>query len=212
MKKPVRLIIAALLLVLLGAWMAYYISGTPEFSLYRSRKAAQSHNWKGFQKYVDVDNILDKSIEVLADLQMNPAQSDSGTSVNLGGLFAKGFMFLFKNDLKKVLKSEVRYFIDHGEFEKRKREEEVGSAVTLSDYWTTLDPEKSYKGRTRADISGDEAKVSFTFHPRGAAADITVWILMSHRDGYWKITDIQNMKEVIRALDKCREAAGSQVE
>ena len=213
MKFPKKLLFILVAFVIIAGGGFYYFTGTPEYSLYQIKKSAENHNWNKFQHYVDVNKILDNSIDIFTDLHLNSnsssdslhADTSQAMTINVGSMIAKGFMFFLKPELKKMLRSELKYFIEHGEFEKKKEtEDESNNEINLSTYWDALNPASSFKDRSLNKVSDDTAISSFIFEPKGLNKEIRLEIKMTKQEHYWKIVEVSNLKEVLQSLDKAK--------
>jgi len=106
MKKVV--IIAIVILAVLASGSFYYFTGTPTYSLYKLKKAIQNHDSTTFNKYVDVDRVVENLLET-ASAQMEKEMGDLKDNPfgELGVNLAKGLLPFFKEGMKNEINKSI---------------------------------------------------------------------------------------------------------
>jgi len=106
MKKAI--IIAAVVLAILASGSFYYLTGTPTYSLFKLKKAIQNHDSSTFNKYVDVDRVVENLFET-ASTQMEKEMGDLGDNPfgELGVNLAKGLLSSFKEGMKNEINKSI---------------------------------------------------------------------------------------------------------
>ncbi len=97
-------IVVGLLLVLLSLFV--YFRSTPQYSLIQIKKASQERDYALFEKYVDVNSIVDN---VFAELMQDTDQKE-------GDLFA-GILSGMTNTMKDTTKTAFKTAVENGEYE-----------------------------------------------------------------------------------------------
>lgn len=106
MKKAIIVTFIAIIVIASGSF--YYYVGTPSYSLYKLKKAIQNHDSASFNKYVDVDRIVDDLMNTavaqtekeMGDLKDNPFGE-------LGMTIAKGLMSSMKEQMKTEINKSI---------------------------------------------------------------------------------------------------------
>lgn len=106
MKKTI--IIVVIILALLASGSFYYFIGTPTYSLYKLKKAVQNHDSAKFNKYVDVDRVVENLFET-ASAQMEKEIGDSKDNPlgEFGIDLAKGLLSTFKEGMKNEINKSI---------------------------------------------------------------------------------------------------------
>jgi|GEM_PF-1251914 len=105
MKKIILGVVVAL--IILGS-SYYYFKGTPRYSLYQTKKAIQDHDSITFNKYVDVDRIVDN----LTDEGSKSIETEMNSSADSLGELGKGMVKAFLPMLKGGLKNSINKSIE----------------------------------------------------------------------------------------------------
>jgi hypothetical protein len=105
MKKII--IIAVVVFALLASGSFYYFTGTPTYSLYKLKKAVQNHDSATFNKYVDVDRVVEGLFDT-ASSQMEKEMGDQNNSLGEFGItLAKGLLSSFKDQMKSEINKSI---------------------------------------------------------------------------------------------------------
>lgn len=104
MKKLILIPIAVI--VILGA-SYYYFEGTPRYSLWQTKKAIQDHDSISFNKYVDVDRIVNSLTDEGSKSIESEMNSSSDSLGELGRGMIKAFLPMFKDSLKNSINKSI---------------------------------------------------------------------------------------------------------
>jgi len=108
--KKIILILVAIVLIL-GSFY-YYFKGTPRYSLYQAKKAIQKHDSFSFNKYVDVDRVVNG----LTDEGFKSVEGEMNSSADalgeLGKDLAKAFLPALKDGLKNSINKSIEEISD----------------------------------------------------------------------------------------------------
>lgn len=87
-----------------------YIKSTPQYSLYETYLAIKNRNYDSFSKYVDVNSVIDNTIDKLLSQQNNPTNPNDKTAQEL----TKGIVQLFRGTIKDAATREIQKSIEQG--------------------------------------------------------------------------------------------------
>lgn len=160
---------ALLLLVLVGGGGGYwYWTGTPQYALRQASAAFEGRDLPTFEKYVDVDALVESGIDALAA----EASREGG-----GGALGAAVALMFRNKLQAELESGVRRSVEQGaSFEGR-------------------DPRKTrfLIGDVRRDGSLAFGRVTVETR-RGAVSErLELDLKLRPKDGHWQIVEVANL-------------------
>lgn len=165
---------ALALFALLAAGAGYwYWTSTPQHSLRQARRAFETHDLQAFEKYVDVDSLVETSIDALAA----EAAREGG-----GEAFGAAVALMFRGRLAAELKTQVRRSVEKGaDFEGR-------------------DPRRTRfaVGDVRRD-----GKLAFAHvvaeTRRGAVSErLELQLKLRDKGSYWQVFEIANLPELWR--------------
>ena len=102
MKKIIVLIVVVIIIILSGS--IYYFLGTPTYSLYKTKKAISQHDSITFNKYVDVDRVVNNLFEqATSSLENNEEMKDNPFS---------GLLTTMLSSVKELIKSEINKSVE----------------------------------------------------------------------------------------------------
>jgi hypothetical protein len=162
-------------LALLAAGGGYwYWTTTPQYSLEQARRAFQTHDLAAFDKYVDVDSLVETGIDALAA---------EASREGAGGAVGAAVALLFRGRLAAELETQVRRSVEKGaDFEGR-------------------DPRRTTFeiGDVRRDGKVAVARVVAQTQ-RGAVAErLELQLKLRDKGSYWQVFEIANLPELWRA-------------
>lgn len=205
MKKLKWFILSVFLLSVIAGVIVYVqIIRSPQYSLKQALCAIQTHDSTTFEKYVNIDKVLDRAVgdwfeaETKKDLTSGKLTKESAD-------MAIGLAALVKAPLIDTLKQEIISQIEtlpstpsnSNNIQGENRDTNLSAAKNLL--------ENSYKGIKYIKKEGTLAKVGLSFDtPK--KEDLVVELLMKQQHGYWQIIAISNILEVVnKANDKIIE-------
>jgi hypothetical protein len=97
MRRALVLGLVVLLIAAAGGW--YYISGTPQYSLYRMGAAMAARDAEEAEQYIDIERVADRAVDAIYEGRSKPVASEGW-----GAAMADGFLEL----LKPVVKARTK--------------------------------------------------------------------------------------------------------
>ncbi len=93
---------------LVSVW--YYVSGTPQYTLYKLSKAIRAHDVEGAERYVDIDRVADDATQTIVTAGFSQQRSAEASSAleRLGQSVAKGTIRFMLSALKADVREEWR--------------------------------------------------------------------------------------------------------
>ena len=115
-QSQLKIFFAVVLLLLAGAgalwWYFAQYTKTPEYSMKMIEESVARHDMAKFQKYVDVDHLLDTASDALMEGLIDadrPMSEEARTAVS-------GFTKMFKAPLVLSFKAAINHYIESGEW------------------------------------------------------------------------------------------------
>ena len=121
MKKTILLV---LLVLAVGGYLYYRQLRTgPEYSLMQAYKAVTDHDVATFERYVDINSVTGNLVDQVAE------QGTALGGLNPGGLAMTGALQLFKPQLARTARAQVKRYVETGSAQAAA---EAGSAGPLN--------------------------------------------------------------------------------
>ena len=211
LSKPqkIRLFFAIFLLISAicgcGAWYFFYYTKTPEYGLEKIQTSFEKHDWQTFEKYVDVDTLLENSTETLIQAMIDtepPMSGDARAAMS-------SFVQMFKAPLALTLRTEVQYYIEKGEWKSHTISSETQDPMSLDMVLTRIGL-KAIQFRNIDYVATDRAMGTARAGVRVYQSDIGEEFIFEMKltqgaDGIWRVTEIQNLHDFIALIAKAHD-------
>lgn len=207
--QKIRVFLAIFLLILAvcgcGAWYFLYYTKTPEYGLEKIKTSFEKRDWKTFEKYVDLDTLLDNSTETLIQAMIDtdrPMSGDARAAMN-------GFVQMFKAPLALTLRTEVQYYIENGEWKNSTTSSETQDPMSLDMVLTRIGL-KAIQFRNIDYVATDRdmgtARAGVRVYQADVGDEFTFEVkLMQGNDGVWRVTEIQNLHDFVAMIAKAHD-------
>lgn len=207
--QKIRLFLALFLLFLAGlgcaAWYFLYYTKTPEYGLEKIQTSFEQHDWQTFEKYVDLDALLNHSTETLIQAMIDtdrPMSGDAKAAMN-------GFVQMFKAPLALTLRTEVQYYVEHGEWKNSTIASEMQDPMSLEVILTRIGL-KAVQFRNIDYVATDRemgtARAGVRVYQADIGEEFTFEVKLSETEhGIWRVTEIQNLHAFIAMIAKAHD-------
>jgi hypothetical protein len=180
-RMAIGVVIAAL--VLGGSFFLWRSS--PGYSVYRIKQALKKHDYALFSRYVDVDKVLDHTLD---ELKNSPDANNMG-GVPLGGflgkLMRKGLFKLLAGEAREVTKAGLSLFIEQAVKDRDRQPPQIPTIAPLAAWWL-------------AQRDGDTARVTFAGR-KNQPIDVT---MRRTPEGVWRVVAVSNLQVFLPKLKK----------
>lgn len=209
-QQKVRLFFAAFLLFFaifgFGAWYFLYYTKTPEYALEKIQTSFEKHDWQTFQKYVELDVLLDNSTETLIQAMIDTDRPMSGDAKAA----MSGFVQMFKAPLAMTLRTEIQYYVENGEWKKDAASSDVQDPMSLDVVLTRIGL-KAIQFRNLDYVATDRemgtARAGVRIYQADVGEEFTFEVKLAQgNDGVWRVTEIQNLHEFIAMIARAHDA------
>ncbi len=190
-----------------SAWAAE----PPAASLANIQRAIDANDHALFEKYIDLRGIIARGVDrFVADYAAHPPGGEGDPLMEmLSGGLARESGSAAAQSMKMMLVEETRKFVlrgvASGNFSGKPSKAAVlpdGGllAVLFADASTAR---KELRGVRVSPVSGDAATAQATVYDHGSERNYPVQLdLKLQPEGYWKVTDVKNMADLIRRVRK----------
>ena len=188
-----RVVIASAFVLLMGGGGFWLWRTSPGYSVYRIKAALEAHDFDGFSRYVDVDQVLDHTLN---ELGTNGVDDEGEASVGgfLGKLLRKEVFKLLTGDARDITKAGLSLFVEQAVKDRDRPPPEIPFIAPIAAWWL-------------AQREGDIAHLTFT-----AKKDKPIEVTMQRTpEGVWRVVAISNLQVFLPKLKKhLRSLSGSQ--
>ena len=204
MKKILSILCIIVVLIAFAGWFAYNKWKTsPSYSLMQTGIALQTKNTMMLEKYVDLDNLLDKAITSALTEAMKANNQNSENE--MAGMFAMGLVSAFKPQIVSMAKEAILSGM-----------QEAGEAPAQAGGKCSLNGEQCSTKENTADnaekapfkkpaiksvkiLSQDDdlASAEIIIKAEEVEEPIRLVFGMRQHGNYWRIEELQNTKELV---------------
>lgn len=176
----VGLVIIAL--VIGGSFLFWRVS--PGYSVYHIKNALEAHDYEQLTRYVDVDRVLDHTLDELGN---RPADDSKDASLGgfLGTLLRKKVFKLLSGEARDVAKAGLSMFIEQTVRDHNRPPPEIPAFAPIAAWWI-------------AQREGDTAYLTFN-----AKKDEPIQVTMQRTpEGVWRVVAVSNLQIFLPKLKK----------
>lgn len=195
MKKTILL---ALLLVLAVGGYLYYrqLRTGPEYSLMQAYRAVTDHDVAAFERYVDINSVTGSLVDEVVE------QGTALGGVAPGGLALTGALQLFKPQLARTARAQVKRYVETGSAQAAAEAGPAGplNVSVLGLAGKVVGEGSRFKGIKYTREQGEQAFVGLEFTQPRYDTTLVLEVRMRNQGGYWQATAISNSGEIIRQV------------
>lgn len=210
-QRRIRLFLAIFLLLSAalgcGAWYFFHYTKTPEYAIQKIQDSFEKHDWQMFQKYVDMDALLDSSSETLIQALIDTDRPMSGDAKAA----MSGFVQMFKAPLALTLRGEVQRYVENGEWTETSADAaDAKEPLNLDAVLTRLGLKAIHFRKidyVAADKAAGTARAGVRIYQADAGEEFVFEMKLTQgADKVWRVTEIQNLHEFIAMIAKAHDA------
>lgn len=201
--KNSKIICAIIAAALLGAVFYFvYFMKTPAYAVDRTIEAIRQHNSQEFSRYVDVQSVMNSAFD-----DSLKAESKINNDNILSNPFAVGILHMLKPSVVDLMNQEALRLVENKKEDKEKVVDPVPDAM-MRNMERRVSLKELSLGKFNIEQAGDETAVlTAAVHNKKLTKDFLLQFeLTKQDDGYWKITRIKNLAELIIQLDAAKRA------
>ncbi|KUK85867.1 MAG: hypothetical protein XE03_1854 [candidate division TA06 bacterium 34_109] len=197
MKKWLFMVVL-IVVALISVFVYWQIMISPQYSLKQIKKAIAEQEVVTFDKYVDLDEVVDSTIKQVWTYY---SSSESSTSkwTEIRNEIGNSILSVVKPNLKEVIKKEVYNYINSGpEKDLNSQNESSSPSLLVRMIKERADPEQwEYQTINYVEKRGDIAFLGLTYYDRSKKTNFIIELKMRNMKGYWQLLEITNVAQLL---------------
>ena len=194
--------LAALAVVVAGGGYYYFHvdTDTPEFAIKTIQQSVEEHDAKTFNRFVNVDSVLDSSYEGIID----GLTSSKSTLTPDAKDTIRDFTEMLRAPLMLSFKSAIDSYVATGDL---RAEENIG-VVELLEKTGLNDAEiRDVKNIQVKDADKNEAFADLIIYQPDLEREFAIQLILSRTaDGQWQVSRVQNFRDYVEEVNLARQA------
>ena len=206
LRMKLYLLLAVLVLLAMGSgyWYFQVYTKTPDYALQKIERALEEHDQKTFERYVDMDALLDKSYDDLMEGLMDAEQPLSTEAKFTVGNFTQ----MLKAPLITSFKQAVEQYVNTGSWTQESEESSQGfEAAQVLERSGICESSFRKVDSMAKDKEAGTAIAKVRIFQQEANEEFVLDVQFTEQpDGTWRVTEINNFHEFVLFLTKARRA------
>lgn len=206
LRMKLYLLLAVLVLLAMGSgyWYFQVYTKTPDYALQKIERALEEHDQKTFERYVDMDALLDKSYDDLMEGLMDAEQPLSTEAKFTVGNFTQ----MLKAPLITSFKQAVEQYVNTGSWTQESEESSQGfEAAQVLEKSGICESSFRKVDSMAKDKEAGTAIAKVRIFQQEANEEFVLDVQFTEQpDGTWRVTEINNFHEFVLFLTKARRA------
>ncbi len=173
---------AILMIVIGGSFLLWRLG--PGYSVYRIKNALEAHDYEQLTRYVDIDRVLDHTLDELANSRVEEGK-DASLGGFLGKLLRKEVFKLLSGEARGVAKAGLSMFIEQTVRDHNRPPPDIPIFAPVAAWWL-------------AQRDGETARLTFN-----AKKDEPITVTMQRTpEGVWRVVTVSNLQIFLPRLKK----------
>lgn len=204
MKKNVILIVVGLIIIGLAGYYWHW-THSPKYSLWQIKKAVKTHDMDSFNKYVDIESVVDRLIDQALEGKLGETKAPSNQWEAAGQNLASGLIKFMKPQLTKVAKDEIASYIEKGTPDIKQAQDQGNNKDADSFINKPGLYEGQYAGVSYVKKDGKIAVVGVEMDYSVYDAKLILDIKMREKNGYWQVAELSNYSEFMSKFGEAKK-------
>jgi len=193
----------AIITLLLGGVLYWRWVRSPQYSIWQVIKAFEQHDFHTFEKYVDIEGFSSRLIDQVLEQTSSRSPESTDAWSKLGEALAGGIFKMAKPKFITMMKEQVRYYVEKGNFETAKQgKEDQDTPVNIKDVLNRA--KTKFKGVEYTKKDGKIALVGLRiFYPEYKSSTI-IDVKMRDLGDYWQVAELSNLNNFLETMEMLR--------
>lgn len=194
-------VVASILIAMHGVSKHEETKKTPEYSLLQLQQAVENHDTVTFEKYVDVERVVDDCVEPVLEADKFKGQSDNEL-VALTELIFRKLRYPSKSQLAAATRYQLIDYVETGDCGNTSNEAEAPTPEdTLANIWREVSGGNMiFEGIKDIKIEEDHARADLNIRFEKYKTTLALELMMEDRGEYWQVTGLDNFGELMQQL------------
>jgi len=187
-----------LLIIVFSGFFFWKMMISPQYSLRQLEKAMNEQNVTAFNKYVDIDGVVDSI--VVQTWQYYTSKEETGSRWSeIRNEIGNTLLSVVKPNLKEIIKEEVLGYIATGQWSgSEEGKENKISSIVIQIIKEKIDPEQwDQQSINYTEINGNIARIGLTYLDKANETNFLLEVKMRNMKGYWQIIEISNVAQIL---------------
>jgi hypothetical protein len=180
-----------------------YWKKQPEYSLQQIQKSVEEHDVDSFNKHVNIDSLVSRSVEQFLNM-------DNNVDINneFANMFVKGIFDAVKPQMVSYLKDKINSYIENGPNKDDPKKSNNQMTNRLTSDFSNLD----FKKISYVKKNGKMSTIGLLMHSNDFTSDVTLELKMKLvNDEYWQVTEISNLISFLEEMEQFKAAKLSEI-
>ncbi len=187
-----------LLIIVFSGFFFWKMMISPQYSLRQLEKAMNEQNVTAFNKYVDIDGVVDSI--VVQTWQYYTSKEETGSRWSeIRNEIGNTLLSVVKPNLKEIIKEEVLGYIATGQWSGNDPDNKNDiSTLVINLIKEKIDPEQwDQQSINYTEINGNIARIGLTYLDKAKETNFLLEVKMRNMKGYWQIIEISNVAQIL---------------
>ena len=195
-----------LIIILLSGFFFWKLMLSPQYSLKQLEKAMDKQDVVAFNKYLDLDVVVDNFID--DTWQYYTSNGEIGDKWgDIRNEIGNSLLSVVKPGLKEIIKKEVIDYIATGEWISNKSKNDNGiSSIIINIFKDRINPDAwDKKTINYSKVEDNIAYVGLTYYDKKIDSNFLIEIKLRNMKGYWQVIEIVNIPKILNMYQNINE-------
>jgi hypothetical protein len=194
-------VVASVLIAIRGVSEREEHKKTPEYSLLQLEEAVKNHDMVTFEKYVDVQGVIDDLVDPFHEVATKKAQPSIELTA-LGELIYRKLRYPSKSRLAEATRCQLTAYVETGEYNPECNEPEARNPeVLLASIWhEAIGGTAAFDGIEYIESEGEATHAGLNVRFEEYKVTLVLDLIMESRGDYWQVTGLGNFPDFMQQL------------
>lgn len=199
-------IIFFLLILTIITFLFWKLMLSPQYSLKQLEKAMDEQDVVAFNKYLDLDAVVDNFIDETWQYYASNGEVGNKWS-DIRNEIGNSLLSVVKPGLKEIIKGEVIDYIATGEWINNKSKNDNGvSSIIINIFKDRIDPDAwDKKTINYSEVEDQLAYVGLTYYDKNIDSNFLIELKLRNMKGYWQVIEIVNIPQILNMYQNIDE-------
>ncbi len=202
MKKKTIVVAVIIVLVVAGGVLYWNFTRSPWYSFLQIGRAIHNHDYALFEKYVDSEGILNRSIDQVFEIILSNVDPENVWG-QFGQYFGNGLLNTFKPQLTLLYKKQIQEWIETGKMQNDSTHKELNS-YSLPNVFSRQGA-VSFTGIEYEVRDHGSATIGLGVRLERFDTVLVFSVKMKNKGGYWQVGELMNLVAFQKEVDRLEQ-------